>query len=124
MKSFQQRGVWSNIIHSWPVLISLGLLVLVFAWGVIGFIGKMQITRENREIAENKMAQLEEEKKKLSSDIAKLQTDEGVEASIREKFGLAKEGEGVIVVVEDENSTVVESEDKGGFFSFFWNWFK
>ena len=40
-------------MESWPVLLFLGILVLIFAWGVIGFIGKMQTTRENREIAEN-----------------------------------------------------------------------
>ena len=89
--------------------------------------GKMTITGENKKIAENKIKELEQEKEKLSSDIAKLKTDAGIEESIREKFGLAKEGEGVIVIVEDKNKTEVSDIKPPGFLSslFFWrNWFK
>ena len=125
MRNFQNgRGAWKNFFYSRPVLIFLGLLVLLFAWGVIGFIGKMQTTRENREIAENKVAELEKQKQLLSADITKLQTEEGVEESIREKFGLVKEGESVIVVVEDKNTSESVDEEKGGFFNFLKNLFK
>ncbi|OGI95703.1 hypothetical protein A2917_00055 [Candidatus Nomurabacteria bacterium RIFCSPLOWO2_01_FULL_42_17] len=127
MKSFQRKRGWRNILQSRPVLVFLGIVVSIFAWAVFGFMGKMQMTIKNRALAENKVAQLSKEKEKLSSDIAKLSTDSGVEESIREKFGLAKEGEGVIVVVEDKNQVEVREEDSGGFFSFlfFWkNWFK
>ena len=104
----------------------LGFLVLFFAWSVIGFLVKMEATRENRKLIEAKVVQLEEEKEKLSADIEKLKTDEGKEQSIREKFGLAKEGEGQIVIIEDKNKTEEENKKFGGFFSFlfFWNWFK
>src|SRR3989338_575841 len=98
MRNFQQKRGWRNILESWPILIFLGILVLFFAWGVIGFMGKMATTRENRKIAENKVAELREEKEKLSSDINKLNTDSGIEENIREKFGLAKEGEELIVI--------------------------
>jgi len=104
----------------------LGFLVLFFAWSVIGFLVKMEATRENRKLIEAKVVQLEEEKEKLSADIEKLKTDEGKEQSIREKFGLAKEGEGQIVIIEDKNKAEEENTKFGGFFSFlfFWNWFK
>src|SRR3989344_5966336 len=99
MRDFQQKSGFRTIFESWPVLAILGIVLVFFAWGVIGFMGKMQMTRENRKIAENKMAELKQEEAKLSSDIAKLKTDEGIEASMREKFGLAKVAEGLIVVV-------------------------
>ena len=125
MRSFQNgRGAWRNFIYSWPVLVFLGFLILVFAWGVIGFFGKMQTTRENREIAEKKMQELEKQKEQLSADIVKLKTQEGVEESIREKFGLVKDGEGVIMVVEDKNSKEAEDSGQGGFFNFLKNLFK
>jgi len=127
MRSFQQKRGFRNILQSKPVLALLGILVLVFASGVIGFMGKMQVTIENRKIAENKLAELEKEKIKLSSDIAKLKTDSGVEESIRSKFGLAKEGESEIIIVEDKTTPEPVKEDSGGFFSslMFWkNWFK
>ena len=108
-------------MQSMPVLIFLGVVILVFAWGVLGFMGKMQETVRNKKIAEDKIAELQKQKDKLSSDIAKLKTDAGVEASIRDKFGLAKEGEGLIVVVDDKNQTATAVDSQAGGF---WSWFK
>jgi cell division protein FtsB len=124
MKSFQQKRGFRNILHSKPVLILLFIFLLIFAYGVVRFFGKMRVTQENREIIENKVSELENKKEKLSSDIAKLQTEEGVEESIREKFGLVKEGEGVIIVIEDKNAVEASPEKRGGFFLFLKNLFK
>ena len=124
MRDFQRQKGWRNILESWPVLTGLLLLLLFFAWGVFGFTGKMRATRVNRKIAEGKISQLQQEKEKLSYDIAKLKTEEGVEESIRMKFGLAKEDEGVIVVVEDKDTQEDQSSASSGFFSFFTKWFK
>ncbi len=124
MKNFQRKRDWRNILSSRPVVVVLGIIVIFFAWGVFGFMGKMQVTIENRQIAEKKLAELQKEKAKLSTDIAKLNTPSGVEASIREKFGLAKEGEGLIVVVDDTPAPTPEKSSGSGFFSFFTNLFK
>lgn len=125
MRSFQHKRGFNNILHSRPVLVLLGILVLVFAWGVIGFMGKMEITTENKKIAESKVAELEQQKEKLSSEISKLNTEEGKEESIRERFPVAKDGESVIVIVDDKNSPKVPPEaNSGGFFSFLKNLFK
>ena len=72
----------------------------------------------------NKIAQLEQEKAKLSSDIAKLKTQTGVEESIRDKFGLVKEGEGVVMIIDDKSEPKAVDKPAGGFFSFFKNLFK
>ena len=125
MRNFQNKNRWKHILESKLVLIILGVFILVFAWGVFGFVRKMQETSLNRKIAEDKMAELVKSKEKLTTDIAKLKTESGIEESIRDKFGLAKDGEGMIVVVEGRNSPIapVDSE-QDGFFSFFWNWLK
>ena len=102
----------------------LGVLALMFAYGVIGFMGKMKETSRNRKIAEEKVAELSKQKEKLSSDIGKLQTEEGVEENIREKFGLAKEGEEVIVVVEDKNQLETLPAEPSGFWAWLKSWFE
>ena len=122
MRHFQQNRKTRNIIYSKPVLIFLGILVLLFSFGVVRFATKMVTTRENKKIAEDKVAKLEMEKIKLSSDIDKLKTEEGKEETIRDKFGLAKEGEGVIVIVEDKNAPEAENAEKDGFFDFLFFW--
>jgi len=124
MKSFQRKRDWRSVMQSKPVLAILIILLFFFAWGMMGFMGKMQLTVENRKIAEERLRDLEEKKEKLSSDISKLSTESGIEESIRLKFGLAKEGEGVIVVVPDPNQAEEKEESSSGFFSFIKNWFK
>jgi cell division protein FtsB len=123
MRNFQKRqrhSEWKNILESRIVLIFLGALLLLFIWGIVGFMNKMKITIQNRKIAEVKMVELEKQKEKLTSDINRLNTSSGVEASIREKFGLVKDGEGEIVIVEDKTQPVVPVQSSGGF----WNWVK
>jgi len=106
-------------------LILLGVLVLIFAWNVIGFMNKSRETTRNRKIVEDKVTELKKTKEKLDSDILKLKTEDGIEENIREKFGLAKEGEDMITIVEDKNSTGgKERDESGSFFSFFENLFK
>ncbi|OGI59541.1 hypothetical protein A2814_03360 [Candidatus Nomurabacteria bacterium RIFCSPHIGHO2_01_FULL_38_19] len=124
MRSFQQKRKWRNLMQSRPVLVFLGGLLLFFTWGVIGFMGKMQTTRENRKMAENKVAELRKEKENLSLDIENLKTEDGKERIFRENFGLAKEGEGLIVVVEDKNAEENKGDESGGFLPFFKNLFK
>ncbi len=124
MKSFQQKRGWRNILQSRPVLVFLFFLLFIFAWGVFGFMGKMRATSENRKIAENKVAQLQKQKANLQKEISSLNTEDGREESIRERFPVAKEGEEVIMIIEDKNKPEVKKEDSGGFFSFFVNLFK
>lgn len=129
MRNVGQKRVWRNIMQSTPVLIFLGFLVLIFAWSVLGFWNKMEENNKSKKIAEDKLTLLKQQKEKLTSDINSLQTDQGKEKVFRENFGLIKEGEDLIVVVEDKNKPEVPLEASsqgflGGFFSFFTNWFK
>jgi cell division protein FtsB len=125
MKRFQEKNKFRKIMQSKPALILLGLVIIFFTWNVIGLMNRMQDTAKNRQIEEDKIAELIERQNKLSIDIANLKTEKGLEENIREKFGLAKEGEEMIVVVEDkeQNNTTKETQsDK--FFSFLRNIFK
>ena len=124
MKSFLQKRRFKGILESKPVLVFLGLIMLVFVFGVVGFMGKMQTTIENKRIVENKLLELKKEKDKLSLGIAKLNSKDGIEESIRDKFGLVKDGEGVIIIVEDKNQVKIKEKSSGGFFNMIKNFFK
>ena len=87
--------------------------------------GKMEETSKNKEIVQNKIAELEKSKEALNSEINKLKTENGIEENIRVKFGLGKVGENMILVIDDKNSVDAQKKtDSGGFFSFFKNLFK
>ena len=124
MRNFQQKQS-KRFWQSWPFVIVLSIILIIFAWNVFGFWQRMQDTGKNRKIAEDKLTQLKIQKDKLTTDISKLNTPTGVEEVIRDKFGLVKEGEGMIVIVEDKNKEVVTTPSKfSRFVSFFENLFK
>jgi cell division protein FtsB len=122
MRDFQQKKRWRNVLESWPVLILLGIILLFFAWGVIGVLVRMQTTRENRKIAENRLNELQKKKEIFEYDVKKLASPNGIEESIREKFPVVKEGEGLIIVVDDKDKNTETKEEEKGFFSFLFFW--
>jgi cell division protein FtsB len=112
-------------MQSKPFLIFLGIVILVFIFSTFSFMSKMEETIKNRKIEEAKIAELEKSKEKLNSDISKLKTEAGVEEIIRENYGVAKEGENMIMITDDKNSPAAQPKaDEGGFFSFLKNLFK
>jgi hypothetical protein len=58
----------------------------------------------------------------LSARIAKLSTDEGIEESIRDKYQVAKVGESIVTIVDQQPSTIppYSTTEKHGF----WVWIK
>lgn len=111
-------------MQSKPVLIFLVVLLLVSTWSLIRFSRKMAETEKNRNIALKKVSELREAKLKLEADIGKLGSERGVEEVLREDYGLVKEGEGMIIVVEDQSLGVEGKKERGGFFSLFRNLFR
>ena len=84
------------------VLAILALLTVYFASSVFQIARKSKEAKENRMLAANELEKLEERQQVLSAEIARLETEEGVEEALREKFRIMKEGEGVIVIVDPE----------------------
>lgn len=117
MKGFQTKKSWRRFFESWPVLIILFGLVLFFALGVADFWSKARDTAHNKAMAEENLQELKKRQEKLSTDIEFIESTEGKEHIFREDFGLAREGEGVIVIIEEKKQE--ETQEKKGFFRFF-----
>lgn len=124
MRDYGRKGKWRQFAESGPVLAALFAIVGIFAWNVFNFGAKMLETGKNRRLAEEKTESLREEKAKLEGNIARLDTESGVEESIREKFGWGREGEGLIVIIDEERSESEVFEKEGGFWNFVKNLFK
>lgn len=50
---------------------------------------------------EQEIGDLEERESELRSEQAKLKTDEGIDFELRKKFNIAREGEGVAIIVDE-----------------------
>ena len=124
MKDFQKKGKWKSVLSTKPFLLLLAIIILFFAYNTVAFIGKMNDTVRNRKIVEERVRELELTKEKLDSDINKLNTEKGVEESIREKFGLAHENEQMILIVDDNTKSSAVEVEEGGFWNLVKGWFK
>jgi len=125
MKNFQKRRGFKYYLESKPALILLLILLVLFAWKIFGLIGKLEDTHKNKKAEEAKIEDLEKRKAQLTSDIEKLGTDKGKEEILRQNFGLAKEGEQLIVIVDDPKTTPPQPAEKtSSFWSFLSGWFK
>lgn len=86
----------------WRRLAAVALLV-VLAIGIRGVWGVYKKEVESRKLrveAEAKLSDLKQREAELRSDISVLRTDRGVEEQLRERYDLAKDNEGVVVIVE------------------------
>jgi cell division protein FtsB len=120
MRDFQRRSPIRKLAESRPALAILAGILLFSMWNLAVFWRKMVETEKNREIAAERAEGLEESKKNLEAQVGKLQTERGVEEVLREDFGLSRQGEGVIIIVDEEGAeTEVKAEKKG-----FWSWIK
>ncbi len=104
------------------MILILLILVVGVAWGAWGAYKKERESAALRVEAEGQLNDLTVRQIQLDEDIANLQTDRGVEAVLREQYELAREGEGLIVIVDkpetspsQATSTMLDSI-KGAFF--------
>lgn len=123
MRKFQEKSGFRKIVESRPVLLILFVILLLFAWNIFTFLDKGREAKRNLDIANNKLTELENNKKKLENDLKALDSVDGIEASIRNKYGLVKEGEEVVIVVDDKNAPI-EVPEKETVFTKIKNWFR
>ncbi len=69
------------------------------AWGMYG---KMAAASQGQEEAEAQLAALQAQQQGVNNTLGQLSSKRGVETQIRERFGVAKPGEGEIDIVRDQ----------------------
>jgi cell division protein FtsB len=105
------------------MVIILLILAVLFLKGVWGVYEKQRLTKENLNKVAADLKNLQEREKMLSTEIDWLKTKGGTEQEIREKYGLVKPGEEVIVIVDDEKDKAGDSQPANlGFWQKIWNW--
>ncbi len=123
MASFQKEKKWPRILYSKYSLVTLGLLTIFFAYNVSGLIRKSHETNKNLAMALSELDTLKAKQASLQSAVDTLSTDQGVEDSIREKYRVVKDGEGLVVITDAPKDTDTGPIDGGvaqehGFWNF------
>lgn len=102
------------------LIVAIGLLVRP-TWNIYQ---KSLTSKKNFEQAQVELATLEARKAQLQSDLSYIQSDYGRDQEIRNKFGVTKEHETMVVIVRNETEEKpVEIPEKRGFFKRIWSGF-
>ena len=100
MLRFYQKKTFRRVLYSKGAFIALAL---IFFWGLKatwGIYQKEVEARAHAQEARTILAQLKGREQFLRAELDRLSTHRGVEAEIRKKFPLVKEGEEVAVVID------------------------
>ncbi len=93
------------------VLAALALFAVRGAWDMYG---KLREASASSVAAGRELASLETQEARMNADIARLSSARGVEGEMRERYGFARPGEGVIHVVDRAPATVGAGPRGGG----------
>lgn len=97
---YSQKRVKMFIYSRWFLLL-LGIASLFFLYSAFSTMQKNGETLKNKKQAELQLEELKKEDIILSKDIESLKTNDGLEKVIRNRFNVSKDGEGVILVVDE-----------------------
>ncbi len=98
---FQEQRRIRKLFHSRYVLVILIILAMLLARAVWGIYVKYERSRAITDKAQTDLVTLEDRQKMLALSIESLNTDEGKERELRDRFGVVKEGETLVVLVGD-----------------------
>jgi len=107
MAEFEERKKFWHIFYSPLVLIVLLLAFLFMIRAVWRVYDHEKVSSQDRERIEKELSSADRRAATLKGQIDSLETQRGVEDEIRAKFNVAKEGEGVAVIINDANATSV-----------------
>lgn len=125
MLPFQERKKIRKILYSKATLIVL-LVTLVFvvrgAWNIYK---KAAIARAERDQVAKDLADMEGRTAELRTSLERLRSNHGIEEEVRQKFTVAKPGEDIVVVV-DENAKKGKNDEatEQGFWARFLGFFQ
>jgi cell division protein FtsB len=105
-------------------LLVSGILTVLLVWLVflnINIAKKEEIARSAAHATQAELANLSQRQGVLTSDIDELSTARGQEATVRETFGVAKPGEGEIIIVPPKIATTTPPLT---FWQKYFGWFK
>jgi len=125
MLEFQEKRRFRKILYSKITLVILIILIAVALNAVWRIYKKQHITKINLLKTATVYEELQTREKMLSSEIERLKTEAGKEEEIREKYGLVKPGEEVIVVInEGVNYHLDQNKNQNSFWEKVKDWFK
>jgi len=111
MREFQAKKKMRRVLYSTGSLLALLALIGLMTQATWHVYQKEEESKQNKIEAEKQLADLEARQSVLNNTINDLQTPEGQDQAIRDKFQVAKPGEQVVVIVSATTSVAASTSD-------------
>jgi len=113
-KITKERLINKIIRHPLTYIVLIGLFIL-FTYSAVVTYKNSRIAGQKTRQVETDLERLRNQEINLTTSLNDMNTSFGVEKSLREKFGIIKEGEVAVIVIEEEEEPEesVEGENKG-----------
>lgn len=119
-RRIRKERFFSKLIRLPITYIILIFLVFLFSYSAIGTYKKSKIAQEKTRQVENELRELKDQEEGLQNSLNDMNSPFGIEKSLREKFGIIKDGEKSVIIVDQKEDLEKESEEeKTGVFGFF-----
>ena len=112
MKDFQQRKKVRKMIGSRAVFIVLVVVTVFLIRGAYGVFQKERETSRDLVKAKQSLAVADARQQELSASIETLNTPQGLEKEIRDRFSVSKSGEEIVLVVDPKEEAKPVLEEK------------
>jgi cell division protein FtsB len=118
MIEFQKKKKIRKVLYSPITLLILAIVFVVILRSLWGVYTKEKLSYENLIREKTELEKLYSREKALASSLEYLNTDIGVENEIRSKFRAVKDGEKVVVIVDNDisSTTEISTTTEHGFF--------
>ena len=123
MLDFQQKRKVRAVMYHKATLICLALILLFVIHSTWVVYKKKKTSEEIKSVSLRNVTELQTREKELESRIERLQTEPGIEEEIRSKFTVAKAGENMVIVVDDDSQNTSTTSQKLSFWQKIWNIF-
>lgn len=103
MKVGPKRYLWKRMVASHITIAVLSVVVLFLGNATWNVYKRYDMAHEKEMMAKDNLEAMTARAIVLEHDINRLESERGREEEIRMRYGMAKEGEGMIVVVDEED---------------------
>ncbi len=105
MEDFRSKQKIRKRLYSRATFFVLLLVTVLLLKGVWGAWDKHRESKQNLKNVEQELVQARNRELELTTRIEKLETQEGMEKEIRERFSVTKPGEEIVLIVEEDTSS-------------------
>ena len=112
MREYQQKHMVRTLLYSRVTIVILFLLVVLLLRSIMELNNKRTDVAKLRNESAQERALLEKKVDTARKETTMIGTERGFEAYVRTTYPVVKEGEGVIVIYDDEKSPVSTVREK------------